>query len=57
LLGDELAQQVETLNHSRYAGQGMAWEGQPLWTLCRRLQQQAGNTKINLDTSLLPLNP
>jgi hypothetical protein len=57
LLGDELGQQVEALNHSRYAGRGEAWEGQPLWTLCRRLQQQAGSTNKNQDTSLLPLNP
>ncbi|MCG6889078.1 MAG: BatD family protein [Gammaproteobacteria bacterium] len=57
LLGDELGQQVEALNHSRYAGQGEAWEGRPLWALCQRLQQQAGNTKNDVNASLLPLNP
>ena len=57
LLGDEFAQQVEALNRSRYAGQGAAWEGRPLWTLCQRLQQQAGSSKSDVNTSLLPLNP
>jgi hypothetical protein len=57
LLGDELGQQVEALNHSRYAGQGEAWEGQPLWTLCQRLQQQTGSTDSDVNASLLPLNP
>jgi len=57
LLGDEFGQQVEALNRSRYAGQGEAWQGRPLWVLCQRLQQQAGSTKSDVSASLLPLNP
>jgi hypothetical protein len=57
LLGDDLGQQVEALNRSRYAGQGEAWQGRPLWELCQRLQQQAGSTNDDANASLLPLNP
>jgi hypothetical protein len=57
LLGDEFGQQVEALNQSRYAAQGGAWLGRPLWELCQRLQKQAGNKKNDLNPDLLPLNP
>lgn len=57
LLGDEFGQQVEALNQSRYAAQGGAWLGRPLWELCQRLQKQAGNKKNDLNLDLLPLNP
>jgi hypothetical protein len=57
LLGDEFGQQVEALNQSRYAAQGGAWLGRPLWEQCQRLQKQAGNNKNDLNPDLLPLNP
>jgi hypothetical protein len=57
LLGDEFGQQVEALNQSRYAAQGEAWQGRPLWELCQRLQKQAGSKNNDLDPALLPLNP
>ena len=57
LLGAEFGHQIDALNHSRYAEQGEAWQGRPLWALCQRLQKQAGSTKTDAGASLLPLNP
>jgi hypothetical protein len=57
LLGDEFGQQVEALNRSRYAAQGEAWQGRPLWELCQRLQKQTGSKNNDLNSDLLPLNP
>jgi len=57
LLGDEFGQQVEALNHSRYAEQGEAWQGRVLWELCQRLQKHNSSKNNDLNPELLPLNP
>lgn len=58
LLGQELAEEVEALNQSRYAEQAAAWQGGSLWALCERLQQQkTGATGSAVNQDLLPLNP
>jgi hypothetical protein len=56
-LGEELRQEIEALNQSLYAASGGSWQGQALWTLCQRLQQDASPGKSDAAKGLAPLNP
>ena len=57
LLGDDLAQQVEWLNQSLYAGESVGWQGRDLWQLCQRLEKARAPGGERDSDELLPLNP
>jgi hypothetical protein len=56
-LGVEFRQEIEALNQSLYAVDGESWQGQALWTLCQRLQQQGSSRKSTVNEGLTPLTP
>lgn len=55
-LGAPLAQEVETLNRSRYASRQGEWRGENLWRLCRQLESSRARRAAR-EPGLAPLNP
>ena len=56
-LGEEFSREVESLNQSLYAASGSSWQGDALWSLCLRLQQDESPGKSIDSEALAPLNP